>query len=160
MLQKEEIEGIARAAAKEALASREAIIEEEISAKYQDVQLLMQNYRKLKAYYSRTSSDVLEVNSVCNMHHTTGLLMSHVDKMLSTYDAMCHDSDNQDELRRWDALYLRYIGDERISVEEIANRLNVDKRTVYRDVGKAMEDMAVLLFGIQAIGSWKKRRKK
>ena len=51
--------------------------------------------------------------------------------------------------------HLRYIGEEKLSVDNIAERLNIDKRTFYRDINKAMEDMAVLLFGIEAIGTWK-----
>ena len=43
-------------------------------------------------------------------------------------------------------------------MDEIAERLNIDKRTFYRDINRAMEDMAVLLFGIEAIGSWKHKR--
>ncbi len=50
---------------------------------------------------------------------------------------------------------MRYIADQKLSVDAIANKLCIDKRTLYRDIGKAMDDMAVLLFGIEAIGSWK-----
>lgn len=157
-MRKEEIEQIARIAAAQAIESRDAVIEEEIESRYQDVQLLMQNYRKLKAYYSHVAPSALEVGSICKMHNKTGLMMSHVDRMLATYEAMCRSSENTDELRRWEALHMRYIGDERLTVEGIAERLHVDKRTVYRDVGRAMEDMAVLLFGIEAIGSWKRRK--
>lgn len=90
----------------------------------------------------------------------TGLMMSHVDKMLAAYEAICHEALNSDEARRWDALYLRYIDSKRLSVDDIAEKLNIDKRTFYRDINKAMEDMAVLLFGIEAIGSWKHGGKK
>ena len=65
---------------------------------------------------------------------------------------------NPDEARRWEALNLRYIDEDRLSVDEIAERLNIDKRTFYRDINRAMEDMAVLLFGIEAIGSWKHKK--
>ena len=51
-----------------------------------------------------------------------------------------------------------YIDEDRLSVDEIAERLNIDKRTFYRDINRAMEDMAVLLFGIEAIGSWKHKK--
>lgn len=156
-MRKEEIEEIARIAAAQAVESKQQVIHGEIEARYQDVQLLMQNYRKLKIYYANCPDSSLDVGSIYNMHTTTGLMMSHVDKMLATYEAMCAVATPEEE-RRWDALYLRYIGDERLSADEIAALLNVDKRTVYRDLGKAMEDMAVLLFGIEAIGSWKKRR--
>jgi len=155
---KEEIEEIAKTAAKEVLAERYEVINDEFDARYHDVNLLMKNYRRLKAHYALVSPEMLEVDSICIMRRKTGLMMSHVDKMLTAYEALCRESLNQDETRRWQALYLRYINDERISIEDIAARLNVDKRTYYRDINRAMEDMAVLLFGIEAIGTWKHRR--
>lgn len=154
-MRKEEIAEVVKIAAAEVLAQREAIIEEEFDARYHDVNLLMKNYRKLKAHYSHVAPEALEVNSICSMRRKTGLMMSHVDKMLKTYRALCLESENPEEARRWNALYLRYIGKDRMRVEAIADQLNIDKRTFYRDIGKAMEDMAVLLFGIEAIGSWK-----
>ena len=154
-MRKEEIAEVARIAAAEVLAKRDEIIEEEFDARYHDVNLLMKNYRKLKAHYSHVAPEALEVNSICSMRRKTGLMMSHVDKMLKTYETLCRESDNPDEARRWQALYLRFIGKERLRVDDIADRLGVDRRTFYRDIGKAMEDMAVLLFGIEAIGTWK-----
>ncbi len=157
-MRKEEIAEVVKIAAAEVLAQREAIIEEEFDARYHDVNLLMKNYRKLKAHYSHVAPEALEVNSICSMRRKTGLMMSHVDKMLKTYRALCLESENPEEARRWNALYLRYIGKDRMRVEAIADQLNIDKRTFYRDIGKAMEDMAVLLFGIEAIGSWKPKK--
>ena len=157
-MRKEEIAEVVKIAAAEVLAQREAIIEEEFDARYHDVNLLMKNYRKLKAHYSHVAPEALEVNPICSMRRKTGLMMSHVDKMLKTYRALCLESENPEEARRWNALYLRYIGKDRMRVEAIADQLNIDKRTFYRDIGKAMEDMAVLLFGIEAIGSWKPKK--
>ena len=85
-------------------------------------------------------------------------MMSHVDKMLTVYKALCRKAENPDEARRWDVLYLRYISEDRLKPDAIAERMNIDKRTIYRDMNKAMEDMAVLLFGIEAIGTWKHKR--
>ncbi len=157
-MKKEEITEIVRIAAAEVLKKREELLDEEFDAMYQDVNLLMKNYRKLKAHYSHVSPETLEVSSICSMHRKTGLMMAHVDKMLAAYEAMCRESTNPDEARRWDALYLRYIDNERICVDDIADQLHIDKRTFYRDINKAMEDMAVLLFGIKAIGTWKRRK--
>lgn len=154
-----EIEAIARTAAVAVLAKREEIFDEEFDARYHDVKLLMKNYRMLKKHYAHISPELLEVNAICSMKRKTGLMMSHVDRMLDAYEALCHDSENPDEARRWDALYLRYIDEERPSVDDIADRLHIDKRTFYRDINRAMEDMAVLLFGIEAIGSWKHTRR-
>lgn len=154
-MQKTEMLEIAKLAAAEVLSQRNSIIEEEFDSRYRDVNLLMKNYRKLKSHYAHVSPETLEVSSICSMHRKTGLMMSHVDKMLTAYKALCKDAVNQDEVRRWDALYLRYISDEKISVDDIADRLHIDKRTFYRDINKAMEDMAILLFGVEAIGTWK-----
>lgn len=157
-MQKEMIAEIARTAAIEALGYKNDIINEEFDARYHDVKLLMKNYRKLKAHYAHVSPETLEVNAICSMRRKTGLMMSHVDKMLVVYNALCRDCGKSEESRRWNVLYLRYIADERLTVEEIAEQLGIDRRTFYRDISKAMEDMAVLLFGIEAIGTWKHSR--
>ena len=154
-MQKEEIMEIAKAAAIEVLNCKENILQEEFDARYQDVKLLMKNYRKLRVYYSKISDETLEVNAICSMHRKTGLMMSHVDKMLTAYKVLCENAENPEELRRWKVLYLRFMSDERITLRDIAERLNINKRTLYRDTDRAMEDMAVLLFGIEAIGTWK-----
>ena len=157
-MDKKELVEIARLAAEEVLAQREAAMQEELDARYHDVVLLMKNYRKLKAHYAHASPETLEVNCICSMRRKTKLMMSHVDKMISTYKAMCTESESPDENRRWNALYMRYLSEKRMSVDEIADTLHIDKRTFYRDISKAQEDMAVLLFGIEAIGSWKRKK--
>ena len=157
-MQKEEIAEIARIAAVEALAHRDNIVKEEFDARYHDVKLLMKNYRKLKAHYAKVSPETLEVNVICSMRRKTGLMMSHVDKMLAAYKALCEKATDLHEAKRWEALYLRYIDEERISIDDIAERLEIDRRTFYRYVEKAFEDMAVLLFGIEAIGTWKTKK--
>ena len=159
-MRKEEIEEIARIAATEVLAKKDEMHDEEFDARYHDVKLLMKNYRMLKAHYAHVSPETLEVSAICSLHRKTGLMMSHVDKMLTAYEALCKDATNPDEARRWDALCLRYITPERLNVDDIAERLHIDKRTFYRDISRAMEDMAVLLFGIEAIGTWKPNKKK
>ena len=99
-MRKEEIAEVARIAAAEVLAKRDEIIEEEFDARYHDVNLLMKNYRKLRAHYANVSPEALEVSSICSMRRKTKLMMSHVDKMLKTYETLCRESDNPDEARR------------------------------------------------------------
>ena len=159
-MNREEIAEVVRVAAEEVLARKDEILDDEYDARYHDVNLLLKNYRKLKAHYSHVSPEALEVSSICSMRRKTGLMMSHVDKMLAAYEAMCRDAVNPEETRRWEALYLRYIDEQRMSIDDIAAKLCIDKRTFYRDINRAMEDMAVLLFGIEAIGSWKHGGKK
>lgn len=151
MLDKKEIVEIAR----EVFNQRETVIQEEFDLRYHDVKLLMKNYRMLKAHYAQVSPDTLEVDVICSMRRKTGLMMSHVEKMLTAYKAICYESDEQN---RWDALYLRYIANERITIDNIADKLNIDRRTYFRYINYAMEDLAVLLFGIEAIGTWRPKK--
>ena len=86
-MKKEEIAEVVRLAAAEVLAKKEEIIEDEFDSRYHDVDLLMKNYRKLRAHYSHVSPETLEVSAICSMRRKTGLMMSHVDKMLAAYEA-------------------------------------------------------------------------
>lgn len=154
-MHKEEIMEIAKAAVIEVLNCKDNLIQEEFDLRYQDVKLLMKHYRKLRTYYDTVSPETLEVSAICSMRRKTGLMMSHVDKMITAYRALCEKADNPEEYRRWQVLYMRYISDKRQKLSDIADTLNVDKRTLYRDTDRALEDMAVLLFGIEAIGTWR-----
>ena len=49
-MKKEEIAEVVRLAAAEVLAKKEEIIEDEFDSRYHDVDLLMKNYRKLRAH--------------------------------------------------------------------------------------------------------------
>ena len=66
-MRKEEIAEVVKIAAAEVLAKRDEIIEEELDARYHDVNLLMKNYRKLRAHYANVSPEALEVSSICSM---------------------------------------------------------------------------------------------
>lgn len=151
ILNKEEIIEIAR----EVFSQREVIIQEEFDSRYHDVKLLMKNYRMLKTHYTEISPETLEVSAICSMRRKTSLMMSHVDKMLTAYKALCYESG---EKNHWEALYLRYIADERITIDSIAEKLGIDRRTYFRYINYAMEDLAVLLFGIEAIGTWRPQK--
>lgn len=56
MIGTEEIAEIVKVAAAEVLARKDEILDEEYDARYHDVNLLMKNYRKLKAHYSHVSA--------------------------------------------------------------------------------------------------------
>lgn len=157
-MQKEEIAEVVRIVTVEVFNQRENVIQEEFDSRYHDVKLLMKNYRMLKAHYAHITPETLEVNAICSMRRKTSLMMSHVDKMLTAYKALCYESGRVDEMNRWDALYLRYIADERIIIDEIASKLGIDRRTYFRYINYAMEDLAVLLFGIEAIGTWRPKK--
>ena len=120
--------------------------------------IFVKNYRKLKVHFADVKDDTLKVTVINSVHFKTGLIMRHVDNMLAAYKTLCQRAENNpDEMRRWDVLYFRYISDEKLSTDEIAERLHVDRRTLFRDTNKAMQDLAILLFGIEAIDTWKRK---
>ena len=104
-------DGITRIVAAEILNQRENVVQEEFDLRFHDVQLLMRNYRKLKAHYSHISPEALEVGVICSLRRKTSLMMSHVDKMLLVYKALCENSVDPNEASCWQALYLRYIAE-------------------------------------------------
>lgn len=63
-MRKEEIAEVVKIAAAEVLAQRDAIIEEELDARYHDVRLLMKKYRWLKQHYAKVSPETLEITSI------------------------------------------------------------------------------------------------
>ena len=151
---KEEVRSIVEIAVRETLDYKSCIREKESDARYKNVKLLMRNYRKLKQYQGEIAADVLKVESIGIMKYKTDLIMLHVDRMLNAYKALCLESSLLEQSRRWQSLYLRYIAPKKMKVEEIAESLKIDKRTLYRDLDKAMADVAVLLFGVEAVGTW------
>ena len=156
-MQEKEIQDLIQVVAAEMLNQREAIIQEEFDTRFHDVKLLMKNYHMLKKHYTEVAPETLDVGVICSMHHKTGLMMSHVDKMLAAYKSIC---DTSGDRIYWDVLYLRYIADKRLSISDIAEQLHMDRRTYFRYANRALADLAVLLFGIEAIGTWRPNGKK
>ena len=158
-VQREDITEIVRITVKETLGYRDRVLNEEFDVRYKNVKLLMRNYRKLKLYCEKVSAEVLEVDAIYLMQRKTILMISHIDKMLVAYKALCQQSKLPEQHRRWEALYLRYIDERKMSIDQIAEHLHIDRRIFYRDISNAMDELAVLLFGIESIGTCKHKKK-
>ena len=93
------------------------------------------------------------VNGILNSTKKTKIILSHINSMLHIYEIYCNDNDSEQMKRRYDALYGKYIANERVSYEDMAEKWNVDvrtiqRRTIQRDIKIAENDFSVLLFGI------------
>lgn len=89
-----------------------------------------------------------EVECIQKRVAETRAIIDHVKKMLDYYRYRCESSQKEDEIRRWECVYHRYISeDEEMSVEELADKYQVAPRTVYRYLDAAEEDLSSLLFG-------------
>lgn len=149
-MQKEEMEEIAKMAADVVISQCDLMLSKRTERCYQDIELIMKNYRKLKSRYECLSIEFSE-DKIGLVPRVPQLTMRDVERLLAAYESLCITSDLPEDSRRWEALFLRYISTEKISTDDIAERLHIDKRTFYRDIHKALEDLAVLLFGLEAI---------
>ena len=93
------------------------------------------------------------VEGILNSTKKTKIILSHINSMLRVYEIYCNDSNSDQMLRRYDSLFGKYIADERVSYEDLAEKWNVDIRTIRRDIHAAENDFSVLLFGVDWLHS-------
>lgn len=80
----------------------------------------------------------------------TEAFVSHIDRMLKAYHAECSRGDEMDQ-RRWQILELAYLGEVRHHPSQIAEIVHLSDRQVYNHLGRALDDLAALLFGVDGI---------
>ena len=140
-----------------------------------NTKLLLQHYRSLNSHYanavweeddsededsfcdmmelmnSRSYDDEEFVDSIKQSSKKTRIIMRHVNKMLKEYETMCAESSRPDDLRHWRVIKALYLSPTRTAALDVAEAERIDKRTVYKDVDAAVEDLTMLLFGIEGI---------
>ena len=138
-----------------------------------NTKLLLRNYRMLKKHaensvFSRmqmeeSAFDILEsmmsnhdneviINSIKESAARTAVMVSHIDTMLSLYAVFCEKSPNHDiEQRRYDVLWDMYMAEDTLSAKEIAEKQNMSKENVYKDIRVAIERLSALIFGVDGL---------
>ena len=71
--------------------------------------------------------------------------------MLDIYQNQCKNSKYSEDMRHWRVIRGLYLLPEKVSVDDIAEQESINRRTVYRDVDAAVEDLTMLLFGIDGV---------
>lgn len=79
----------------------------------------------------------------------TLILMTYIDKVLQAYQRICFSSKKPEEQRRYRVLEAMCLINEPLSVRDIAEMENIDKRTVHKDFEMACEKISTLLFGVR-----------
>ena len=141
---------------------------------YANTRLLLQHYRSLNSHYAnavwqddeddpdefldimelmsgRGYSDVMFVDSIRKSSEKTRIIMRHVNKMLDEYRKMCENSKHPDDMRHWRVIKALYLSPNMISADDVAEMVHINKRTVYKDVDAAVDDLTLLFFGVEAI---------
>lgn len=161
-LTKHQLEIISKAVLSENRRQYDENKKEEKIRNLRNTELLLKNYRKLKALcdealqeaipadYPEFSLETLTLESLTVYRKKTLMMMNHVDKMLVAYEWACRQG-SIEEQRRFKVLKLRYLADIHLSIKEIVELHKIDQSTVYRDTKQAINDMSVLLFGLDAL---------
>lgn len=139
-----------------------------------NTKLLLKNYRLLKehcegAVYTDEQVEDESIVDLMNMmeeHHysdkvfvesiqksvaRTHLMMQHIERMMNIYRVVCEKSGKEEDIRNYWIVWHSYITDERLTVEEVADRFNVDRSTIYRAINSGAEILSALFFGIDGI---------
>ncbi|MBO0438955.1 hypothetical protein [Candidatus Enterococcus ikei] len=120
---------------------------------------LLENYHKLKEHTAGVREQIdesaeqsiwyngyLTVDSLMKNRAKTVKMMGHVDNSLDKYQKICNGENKKSKARRCDILIDFYIN--RISIDLIADRYDVDRTTIIRNKDDAIDDLSILLFGI------------
>ena len=142
-----------------------------------NTKLLLQHYRSLNSHYAnavweeaetesegeetfaeimelmstRSYSDEVIVESIQKSSRKTRVIMRHVNKMLEEYRRMCESSGRQSDARAWRIVKALYLDDTKLTAQELAEREHIDKRTVYKYVDAAADELTTLFFGVEGI---------
>lgn len=141
-----------------------------------NTRLLLRNYNSLKAhcesavYEIATQDDEpapgeiwdmlnrsirneeVYIDSIKRSAMRTMIILRHIERMLDIYAAYCDKSPMQSVKRQYRVLNAKYLIEEPMSVNAIADREHIHPRTVDKDLDAAVECVTALLFGIDAIG--------
>lgn len=95
--------------------------------------------------------DEYSIKTIKQSKEKTLILIRYIQKMMKVYKFMCEESNNPEDLRRYQIIHDLYISEEKLTAKEIAQRHFVHPRTIYKDVDKACETLSVLVFGVDGI---------
>lgn len=136
--------------------------------RYHNTKLLLRNYGEFKKHCEGCSESLKEINrtvedweaetdtfenylkSAKRTKERTQIIVDLIDSFLRSYkqDAVNHKDNNK--LLRYRVIDLVYISDD-FTYEQVAEHLDIDISTVSRYHNKAINELAVLFFGIEGL---------
>lgn len=175
-LLKEVVKIAAKEGAKEALRVEAQRKEKEkkdiLDSRLHNVRLLLKNFRSLKehsesaVYSSLQKSEIIDivkmmwdpnnrseyiVEAIKQSAIKTNIIIAHITTGLEQYKQVCYHSSKLVDRDRVDVLFARYIDEPELTVEELAKKLKVDKRTVYNYLDTATEELTAFMFGVDGL---------
>ena len=96
-------------------------------------------------------NDNLYVEGIKKSQQRTIIILNHVEEMLRYYRIACEQSGKDEEMRRYRVIMAMYIDDDKMTAQDIAEKENIEARTVYKDITNAIKPLSALIFGIDSI---------
>ncbi|VDG18560.1 hypothetical protein MUDAN_BIHEEGNE_03400 [Lactiplantibacillus mudanjiangensis] len=93
----------------------------------------------------------LSIYSLVGYQARSKAMIAYIDAVLDQYKEDCLQSNDERVSRRFPTIWNLYLRPATINRERVAELLNVERRTVGRDVADAIDDLSVLLWGADAI---------
>lgn len=124
--------------------------------------LLLKNYRMLTKHCEHILVEIeeyeevvfdpsdLQIHALMKYKAKTKKMLAYFDAVFRSYKQYCAVSGIAAK-RRADVIEKRYITSDNQTAESIAEYYDVEKRTIFRDINKATEELSVFLFGIDSL---------
>lgn len=95
--------------------------------------------------------DAYIVSSILKSKEKTRIILDHINLCLDFFQAKALKTNNQEMIRRYNVISDLYIKETPMTYEEIAEVEHISQKTVNRDRKKAIEELSVLIFGIDGL---------
>lgn len=95
--------------------------------------------------------DAYIVASILKSKEKTRIILDHINLCLDFFQAKAIKTNNQEMIRRYNVISDLYINETLMTYEEIAEIEHISQKTVNRDRKKAIEELSVLIFGIDGL---------
>lgn len=94
------------------------------------------------------NDDELYIESIKKSAERTKIIIAHIKNILAVYRHICQKTGDE---RNYSIIHYMYLSKNTYPVEKIAELLLTDRRTVYRDLEKAVAQLTTLMFGIDGL---------
>lgn len=163
-LPKELMQMIVEEVAKERTRQEIAQAKERKDWRLRNTELLMKNYRMLRSHCDGIVEDLetvevnvfdrheLEIESLMAYKAKTAKMLNFVDAQLKVYKTYCYDCGDSVR-RRYSVVSRLYVDKSFVGKPKkiIAEGLNIDLSTMYRDETKAFQELSMYIFGFDSI---------
>lgn len=106
----------------------------------------------LDKLFCQSYDEVTVVQSILTSKKRTEIILTHIERIIKFYIYEAESSNNTEKIRRAhiiDDLYIK--GDKKPKTKSMSEKYHISERQISRDQNTAIEEIAILMFGIDGI---------